>query len=72
MFLKSWTVCELLGRTQSFTDTRTAGPSDETLSVPLEGTAQGHLFKMVNTEYSVCIATSICLFKTISQHCVFL
>lgn len=33
---------ELLGRTQSFPDTRTAGPSDETLSVPLEGTAQGH------------------------------
>ncbi len=39
---KSQTVSELLGRTQSFTDTRTAGPSDETLSVPLEGTAQGH------------------------------
>lgn len=39
---KALTVSGLPGRTENFTDTRTAGPADETLSVPLEGTAKGH------------------------------
>lgn len=48
------------------TDMRTAGSSDETWSVPQEGSAQGRgcLFKMVNTEHSVCMMT---LFFKISQ-----
>lgn len=46
-----WAGGKLLSWTQSCTDTRTAGPSDETLFVPLEGTAQGCvgcLFKIRN------------------------
>lgn len=52
---------ELLGRTQSATDTRTAGPSDETLSGPLEGAARGHgvcLFKTVNAEH-FCLLSAV-------------
>lgn len=59
--LKSLTVSELLGRTQSFTDTRTVGPSDETICAP--GGRSTHLFKLANAEYSVCIAPSLCCSK---------